>query len=91
MEPHPQLALIGSRLRELRQGRGLSQEQFALEIGLARSYYSGVERGRRNLATLNLVRIAAALGVEVGALFPDLRVLLRAGRHASSSTRARQP
>lgn len=83
MEPHPQLALIGLRLRELREKRGWSQEQFALEVGLARSYYSGVERGRRNLAALNLVRIAATLGVEVGALFPEVRTLVRAAKRRS--------
>ena len=50
--------------------RGISQEDFAAEAGLGRSYYGGVERGERNVSALNLMRIADALSVEVGELFP---------------------
>lgn len=66
---------MGQRLRALREARGLSQENFALEAGIARSYYGGIERGLRNVAAVNLIRIAAALGVEVGELFPDMATL----------------
>jgi transcriptional regulator with XRE-family HTH domain len=75
MPTHPQLVLVGQQLRKLREARGYSQENFALECGLARSYYSGIERGHRNLAALNLIRIADTLGVEVGELFPDVKKL----------------
>lgn len=75
MPAHPQLVLLGKKLRALREARGYSQENFALETGLARSYYSGIERGHRNLAALNLIKIADALGVEVGELFPDIKKL----------------
>jgi transcriptional regulator with XRE-family HTH domain len=74
---HPRLALLGKRIREVRESRGVSQENFALEAGLARSYYSGIERGRRNVAALNLIRIAAALNCEVGDLFPRVKELRR--------------
>jgi transcriptional regulator with XRE-family HTH domain len=74
---HPRLALLGQRIRELRESRGVSQENFALEAGLARSYYGGIERGRRNVAALNLIRIAAALNCEVGDLFPKVKELRR--------------
>lgn len=78
--PNPQLVLLGMRLRELREEQGISQENFALEAGLARSYYSGIERGRRNLAAINLIRIAEALRCEVGDLFPPLAELRQASR-----------
>ena len=71
-EPHPQLLLVGDRIREVRRAKGWSQEDFAHHMGMARSYYSGIERGRRNLAALNLIRIAKALEVEVGELFPPV-------------------
>ena len=74
---HPRLAALGRRIREAREARGISQEDFALEAGLARSYYSGIERGRRNVAALNLMRIAAALNCEVGELFPRVKELRR--------------
>lgn len=57
-------------MRELRKKAGYSQEDFALEIGLDRTYMGGVERGERNVAVLNLRKIAAGLGVSVGELFP---------------------
>lgn len=64
------LVALGQQIRKVRQERGFSQEGFANACGLGRSYYGGVERGERNVAALNLMRIAAALEVEVGELFP---------------------
>jgi transcriptional regulator with XRE-family HTH domain len=59
----PVHAAFGQALRELRVERGMSQEAVALEAGLNRGYYSGVERGVRNVALANIVKIARALGV----------------------------
>ncbi|WP_283744866.1 helix-turn-helix transcriptional regulator [Sideroxydans sp. CL21] len=56
--------LFGSRLVELRKAREWSQEHLALESGLARSYLGGVERGQRNIAIVNICRLADALGIE---------------------------
>lgn len=58
------LVLFGRRLVELRLANGWSQERLAHESGLARSYLGGVERGRRNLALLNIYKLAHTLGVE---------------------------
>jgi len=55
--------LFGMRLVKLRKEQGWSQEQLALESGLARSYLGGVERGQRNIALLNICRLAEALDV----------------------------
>lgn len=55
---------FGSRLVELRKAREWSQEQLALESGLARSYLGGVERGQRNIALINICKLADALEVE---------------------------
>ena len=67
---HAALIALGNQIRKVRQERGFSQEGFAADAGLDRSYYGSVERGERNIAALNLMRIAAALEVEVGDLFP---------------------
>ena len=72
---HSNLIKLGKKIRELRQSKGFSQESFAAEVGLDRSYAGGIERGERNIATLNLIRIAKALKVEVGALFPSIKTL----------------
>ncbi|HBD7469430.1 TPA: helix-turn-helix domain-containing protein [Legionella pneumophila] len=72
---HPSLVMLGNRIRELRKAQGFSQENFAAEVGLDRTYMGSVERGERNIATLNLIRIAKCLKVEVGLLFPSIKNL----------------
>jgi len=61
--------LFGRRLAALRKEKGLSQEALALESGIARSYLGGVERGQRNIALVNICRLADALAVEPAELF----------------------
>ncbi|MGY6274391.1 helix-turn-helix domain-containing protein [Methylomonas sp. MgM2] len=61
--PSDPLVLFGQRLVQLRKQRGWSQEQLALECGMARSYLGGVERGKRNIALLNICKLADALSV----------------------------
>jgi len=72
------LAIVGQQIRSLREEKNLSQEEFAGLADIDRAYYGGIERGERNVAVLNLIQIAAALGVEVGRLFPPLSALRRA-------------
>jgi transcriptional regulator with XRE-family HTH domain len=74
---NPKLALLGQQIRHLREEKGLSQEDFAGLAEIDRAYYGGIERGERNVAALNLIKIADALSVEVGQLFPLLSVLRR--------------
>ena len=74
MEKHPALVALGEQIRKIRQAKGVSQEDFAALAGLSRAYYGSVERGERNVAALNLMRIAATLQVEVGQLFPERQV-----------------
>lgn len=58
------LLLFGSNIARLRKERGLSQEQLALESGIARSYMGGVERGQRNIALVNICKLADALELD---------------------------
>ncbi len=62
------LIAFGLQVRKLRKERGFSQEDFALEIGLDRTYMGGVERGERNVALLNIRRIANGLNLSVSEL-----------------------
>ena len=59
---------LASNLRTLRAERGLSQEAFAFEVGLHRTYVSDLERGARNPTIEVVDRIAAALSVTPGRL-----------------------
>jgi transcriptional regulator with XRE-family HTH domain len=71
------LLALGQQIRRLREMKEISQEEFAAQAGLDRAYYGGIERGERNVAALNLIKIAVALGSEVGELFPSLSALRR--------------
>ena len=66
------LIRFGERLRKLRKSQGYSQEAFADECGLDRTYVGGIERGERNLALRNIEAIAAALGISVSELTKGL-------------------
>ncbi|WP_049629459.1 helix-turn-helix domain-containing protein [Cellvibrio sp. pealriver] len=60
--------LFGQRLIQLRKHLGWSQERLALESGIARSYLGGVERGQRNIALVNIHKLAEALSVPPSSL-----------------------
>ncbi|PQO43831.1 helix-turn-helix domain-containing protein [Blastopirellula marina] len=66
------LIRFGRRVRELRAERGYSQEAFAHECELDRTYVGGIERGERNLALRNIERIAETLGVTLAELMKGL-------------------
>ena len=63
---------IGSRIRQLRQEKHLSQEAFADLCELDRTYISSIEKGKRNVSIINLEKIANALNINLSALFNDL-------------------
>ena len=60
---------LGTRIKELRQATGLSQEKFALKIGMDRTYYASVENGKRNISIINLEKISKGLEVSLLELF----------------------
>lgn len=54
---------VGQRIKELRLAAGMSQEKFALEVGLDRTYIASVEHGRRNISIVNLAKIWQTLAI----------------------------
>lgn len=62
------LAKLGKNVRKRREALDVSQEAFAAKCGFDRTYISLVERGRRNISLLNLVRIATGLNTSVSQL-----------------------
>ena len=63
---------FGRRVRSQRDTLGLTQEQLAELSGLHWTYVSQVERGERNIALTNILRIAEALGTDPGDLITGL-------------------
>ena len=60
---------VGNKIKELRKGRNLSQEDLALLSGLDRTYINSVENGRRNISIISLEKIANGLRVKIENLF----------------------
>jgi transcriptional regulator with XRE-family HTH domain len=63
------LRAVATRVRERRLELGISQEELALRAGLHRTYVSDIERGNRNIAITNVVRLADALQLPVADIF----------------------
>lgn len=66
------LISFGSRIRKLRSEKGFSQEDFAHYIGMDRTYYSSVERGKRNISLVNIHKIAKGLNLSLSELFDSM-------------------
>ena len=60
---------FGQAGRKRRQELGISQEDLAALAGMHRTYLGDIERGKRNVALVNVERLAAALNVPIAALF----------------------
>jgi len=60
---------IGIRLKELRKLKGLSQEKFAFECNLDRTYIASIEQGKRNVSIENIEKIAKALNLTISDFF----------------------
>ncbi len=63
------IKVFSSNVRKYRLSLGISQEQFAENCGLHRTYISSVERFQRNVSLENIQKIANALNIDVYKLF----------------------
>ena len=60
---------FGRALRRRRERLGVSQEAFADMCQLDRTYIGGIERGERNVALVNIEKIAKTLRLTIAELF----------------------
>lgn len=63
---------FGNTIRNLRTKEGLSQEKFALRIGMDRTYYASVENGNRNISLINIKKISDGFDISISELFRGL-------------------
>lgn len=64
------LALLGARVRFLRELRGLPQMDLSYRAGLSKNYVSELELGKRNPTALTLLSLARILRVRPSDLLP---------------------
>lgn len=68
MKKHEINIRVGKKIRDIRQSKGLSQEQLAEYAEVHRTYIGMIERAEKNITLVSLEKIARALGVEIGEL-----------------------
>jgi XRE family transcriptional regulator, regulator of sulfur utilization len=61
---------FGSRLRAIRESKGLTQEELAYKADLHFTYVGQVERGLRNVTLQSIYKLAKALKIKGGDLLP---------------------
>jgi transcriptional regulator with XRE-family HTH domain len=66
------LQQFGKRVRSKRLELGLSQEQLGNKSSLHVTYVGSIERGERNLALLNILKLSKALNVPPGSLLDGI-------------------
>jgi transcriptional regulator with XRE-family HTH domain len=64
---------FGRAIRRVREEQGINQEEAAERCGLHRTYYSGIERGVRNVSLVNIEKLAKGLKMSLSELFAKLR------------------
>jgi transcriptional regulator with XRE-family HTH domain len=67
-----ELKAYGERIRQLREARGLSQEQLAHLAGLSRPVVGFIERAERDTGVSHVWALATALHVQPHELFLDV-------------------
>ena len=60
---------IALRIKQLRAEHGITQEKFALMIGLNRSYLADIERGNRNFGIDTLDKIVRGFNLTYSEFF----------------------
>jgi transcriptional regulator with XRE-family HTH domain len=60
---------FGRAIRRVRQEQKINQEEASERCALHRTYYSGVERGVRNISLVNIEKIAKGLKKSLPELF----------------------
>jgi transcriptional regulator with XRE-family HTH domain len=65
----PMIERLGSEIRRLRLGAGLTIEELSGKAGVSVGLISSLERGNANPSFATLYRIATGLGVQIGSFF----------------------
>ena len=66
---------FGIACKYFREQINLSQEKFALKIGMDRTYYASVEAGKRNISLQNIKKIADGFEINLSKLFEKIENL----------------
>lgn len=65
MTTDDRMIAFGKRVREVRKGKGISQERLAEMAGIDRSYMGNIERGEKNITLKKAYEICDALDIGI--------------------------
>ena len=71
LNPPRKVALVGSRIRELRKGRRLTQTELCEKIGIAQSDLSRMEQGEYKVGLDTLFKILQVFELKMGEFFEE--------------------
>ena len=66
--------MIGARIKEIRTGKRITQEQLAEKININPKYLSSIERGKENPTLDILIKIAKSLDVNLDDIFKLVQI-----------------
>jgi transcriptional regulator with XRE-family HTH domain len=82
------LRRFGSRVRDKRQQRGLSQAALSRRIGVTQASLSNYETGRREMSLEHALSLASALNTSLGDLLPETDVITISDQRMTSTVRS---
>lgn len=80
-------AKIGTFIKDLREERGLTQEEMALALGSSQSAIARMEKGDQNLTLGQLAKISELLGRQILSLSKSMDFEVEGGRELKGSVR----
>ncbi|MBR4679264.1 MAG: helix-turn-helix transcriptional regulator [Bacteroidales bacterium] len=63
---------FGLVIRKLRRQKHVSQEKFALDAGIDRTYIGDIENGSRNISLQMIEKIADYFGIQISEIFKQI-------------------
>ena len=66
--------MIGARIKEIRNKKGLTQEQLSEKMEINPKYLSSIERGNENPTLNTLIKLSESLEVDLGKIFSFIHI-----------------
>ena len=66
--------MIGARVKEIRNKKGLTQEQLSERMEINPKYLSSIERGNENPTLNTLIKLSESLEVDLGEIFSLIQI-----------------
>ena len=66
--------MIGSRIQEIRNKKGITQDQLSEKVGISPKYLSSIERGKENPTLNTILKLAQSLDVNLDEFFTHLEI-----------------